>query len=52
MMHWDNDMATRLMTKYDDKTLELIPPMLAPGEKELVLVPQDKCIVHTNDSCC
>jgi hypothetical protein len=38
------------MTKYDDETLEPIPPTLAPGEKELVLVPQDECIVHTNDS--
>ena len=37
------------MTKYDDKTLELIAPTLAPGEKELVLVVQDECIVHTNE---
>jgi hypothetical protein len=49
-MHKDNDTVTRLMTKYDDETLEPIPPTLAPGEKELVLVPQDECIVHTNDS--
>jgi hypothetical protein len=50
MTKQDNDIATRLMTKYDDETLEPITPTLAPGEKELVLVPQDKCIVHTNDS--
>ena len=37
------------MTKYDNETLELIPPTLAPGEKELVHVPQDEHIVHTND---
>ena len=50
MTKQDNDIATRLMTKYDDKTLAAIPPTLAPGEKELVLVPQDECIVHTNNS--
>ena len=38
------------MTKYNDKTLEPISPTLAPGEKELVLVPQYECIVHMNDS--
>ena len=37
------------MTKYNDKTLEPISLTLAPGEKELVLVPQDECIVHMND---
>ena len=40
------------MTKYGDETLEPIPPTLAPGEKELMLVPQDECVVHTNDSHC
>ena len=39
----------RLMATYDDETLELTPPVLAPGEKEHVLVPKDKCINHTND---
>ena len=37
------------MATYDDKTLELTPPVLAPGEKEHVLVPQDECINHMND---
>ena len=37
------------MATYDDETLELTPPVLAPGEKEHVLVPQDECINHTND---
>jgi hypothetical protein len=38
------------MCKYDDVTLEPVPPNLAPGEKEHVLIPQDKCIVKVNDS--
>ena len=38
------------MCKYDDKTIEPILPTLTPGEKEHMLVPQDKCIVSTNDS--
>lgn len=37
------------MCKYDDKTLEPIPPILGPGEKEHVLLPQDECTVSTND---
>ena len=37
------------MATYDDETLEPTPPVLAPGEKEHVLVPQDKCINHMND---
>ena len=37
------------MCKYDDKTMEPIPPVLAPGEKEHILLPQDESIVHTND---
>ena len=41
-----------LMTKYDDKTLDPIPPTLAPGEKEHVLVPQDETTVHTNEGLC
>ena len=37
------------MCKYDNKTMEPIPPVLAPGEKEHILLPQDERIVHTND---
>ena len=38
------------MCKYDNKTMEPIPPTLAPGEKEHMLLPQDECLVNTNDS--
>ena len=38
------------MTKYNNETLEPIAPNLAPGEKELVLVAKDVCIVHTKES--
>lgn len=38
------------MCQYDDTTLEPIPPTLGPGEKEHVLVPQDECIVSTNEA--
>jgi len=37
------------MCKYDDKTLQQIPPTLGVGEKEHVLLPQDETTVHTND---
>ena len=37
------------MCKYDDITMEPIPPTLGPGEKEHILLPQDECIVSTND---
>jgi hypothetical protein len=37
------------MYKYDDITLNPIPPVLASGEKEHVLVPQDECIVNVNE---
>ena len=37
------------MCKYDDVTMEPIPPTLAPGEQEHVLVPQDECIVNVNE---
>ena len=37
------------MCKYDDITMELIPPTLGPGEKEHILLPQIECIVSTND---
>jgi hypothetical protein len=39
----------RLMATYDDQTLEPIPPMLQPGEKEHVLVVQDETVFHTNE---
>jgi hypothetical protein len=50
LQHTDFTLTTRLMCKYDDKTMEPIPPTLAPGEKEHMLVPQDECLVNTNDS--
>jgi len=34
------------MCKYDDKTLQPIPPTLDVGEKEHVLLPQDETTVH------
>lgn len=37
------------MCKYDDITLEHTPPVLAPGEREHVLVCQDESIFHVND---
>ena len=37
------------MCKYDDVTMEPIPLILGPGEKEHVLMPQDECIVSTNN---
>jgi len=37
------------MCKYDDITLDPIPPVLSSGEKEHVLVPQDECIVNVNE---
>jgi hypothetical protein len=36
------------MASYTDDILKHIPPMLAPGEKEHVLIMQDKTIFHTN----
>lgn len=41
--------AGRLMCKYDDVTLDPIPPTLASGEKKHILVPQDECIVNIGD---
>ena len=38
------------MCKYDDKTLEPIPPTLELGEKEHVVLTQDETNVTTNDS--
>ncbi|EGO18931.1 hypothetical protein SERLADRAFT_443479 [Serpula lacrymans var. lacrymans S7.9] len=40
----------RLMCKYDDDTLEPIPPELGPGKKEHVVVMLDESIVGTNES--
>lgn len=39
----------RFMTQYDDETLQPIPPILAPGEKEHMLLPQDETSFHTNN---
>jgi hypothetical protein len=44
----DDAWMSRLMCKYDDVTLDLIPLTLVAGEKEHVLVPQDECIVNVN----
>ena len=37
------------MASYTDDTLERIPPMLLPGEKEHVLIMQDETVFHTNE---
>ena len=37
------------MYKYDDVTMEPIPPQLAPGEKLHILLPQDECIANVNE---
>ena len=37
------------MCKYDDITLDPIPPILVSGEKEHVLMRQDECIVNVNE---
>jgi len=39
------------MASYTNDMLKRIPPMLAPGEKEHVLIMQDKTIFHTNECC-
>ena len=36
------------MANYADDTLDCIPPTLNPGEKEHILIMQDKSIFHTN----
>jgi len=41
----------RMMATYHNGTLDCIPPMLAPGEKEHVVVFQDKSIFHANEYC-
>ena len=38
------------MCKYDNETMEPLPPTLTPGEKEHMLLPEDECLVNTNDS--
>jgi hypothetical protein len=38
------------MSTYDDKSLARIPPKLDTGEKEHVLITQDECIFHVNES--
>ena len=37
------------MYKYDDETLEPIPPTLGPGEQFHILVPHDEVIFHSNE---
>jgi len=39
------------MATYADGTLDHIPPMLNPSEKEHILVVQDESIFHTNEYC-
>jgi len=39
------------MATYDNDTLNKIPPMLQPGEKEYILVVQDETVFHTNEYC-
>ena len=38
------------MYTYDDITMEPIPPTLGPGQKLHILVPQDECIAHVNET--
>jgi hypothetical protein len=37
------------MATYTDISLDRIPSVLNPGEKEHVLITQDECIFHTNE---
>jgi hypothetical protein len=37
------------MCKYDDKTLEPIPPILGPGEKEHIVLAQDETNIAMNE---
>jgi hypothetical protein len=41
----------RFIATYKDEMLDHIPPMLPLGEKEHVLVFQDKSIFYTNEYC-
>jgi len=36
---------------YDDESLEHVPPILCLGEKEHILIVQDKTVFHTNKYC-
>ena len=38
------------MYTYNDITMEPIPPTLGPSQKLHILVPQDKCIAHVNET--
>ena len=38
------------MAKYEGESMEWIPPILGPNEKEIVLVTYDECIFYSNDS--
>jgi len=37
------------MAKYEDKSMERIPPILGPNEKEIILIMHDECIFYSND---
>ncbi len=37
------------MTKYESETMEWIPPILEPNDKEIILVTHDECIFYSND---
>lgn len=37
------------MYTYDDETMKQIPPVLSPGEKLHIVIPQDECITHMNE---
>ena len=39
----------KYMTTFDDETLEPIPPILGPDEKEIILVTHDECIFYSYD---
>ena len=45
----DDYLDHSLMATYDDVSLDRIPPTLQPGEKEHILVVQDRTIFHTNE---
>jgi hypothetical protein len=42
--------SQRLMYTYNDITMEPILPTLGPGQKLHILLPQDKCITHVNET--
>lgn len=50
-LHYHHSLTPqRLMYTYDDATMELIPPVLGPGQKLHILVPQDQCITHVTET--